>query len=103
MSLLRDYGQVVSGTRQYWCFLAGTPRIFTISMFYVRNPGKQWQIKINQDSAHFSACPINIVVSFAEHLKLWELKRFTRGVLVTSDKVKSLQESEHFAYWKYYI
>ena len=33
--------------------------------------------------------PINIVASFAEHLELWEWKRFTEGVWVNSDKVKS--------------
>ena len=88
MSLWRDYGQVVPRKEQYWCFHGGTPRIFTISMFYISNPCKQWQIKINQDSGYLSGCPINIVASFAEHLELWEQIRFTRGVCETSDKVK---------------
>ena len=73
----------------YQCFLGGTPRIFAISMFYVRNPCKPWQIKINQDSGHFSGCHINIAAFFAEHLELWEYKRFAGGVWVTYDKVKS--------------
>ena len=47
------------------------------------------QIKINQDSGHFSGYPINMVASFAEHLELRESKRFTRGGWVTSEKVKS--------------
>ena len=47
------------------------------------------QIKINQDSGHFSGYPINMVASFAEHLVLRESKRFTRGGWVTSEKVKS--------------
>ena len=92
MSLWRDHGQVVPRKEQYWCFLGCTPWIFTISMFYVRNPSKQWQIKINDDSGHFSGCPINIVVSFAEQLELWEKKR----------KINN-QELGHFAHWKYFI
>ena len=36
--------QVVPRKEQYCCFLRGTPRIFTISMFYIWNPRKQWQI-----------------------------------------------------------
>ena len=62
----KDYGQVVSRKEQYWCFLGGTPRIFTFSMFYVKNPCKQWPIKIKEDSGHFLGYPINIVASFAE-------------------------------------
>ena len=69
---LKSYGQVVLRKEQYWCFLGGTPRIFTVSMFYVRNLCKQWQMKIKQDSGHFSGCPVNIVASFGEHLELWE-------------------------------
>ena len=45
-------------------------RIFTISMFYEGNSCKQWQIKIKEDSGHILGRPINIVASFAEHLKL---------------------------------
>ena len=77
----------ISRTKQYWCFLGGTPWIY--SMFYLRNPCKQWQIKLYQDSGHFSGCHNNIVASFAERLDLWEYERFTRGVWVTTDKVKS--------------
>ena len=58
-------------------------------MFYARNLCKQWQIKINQDLGHLLGCDINIAASFAEHLELWEYKRFACGVWVTSDKVKS--------------
>ena len=75
-------------------------------MFYVRNPCKLKQIKINQDSGYFSGCQINIVASFAEHLELWEYKRFTRGVWVTSDKVKSTiknQDTFHIENTKYRV
>ena len=100
------YEAILMLTKQYWCFL-GTPRIFTIiSIFYVTNPCKQWQIKINQHSGHFSGCHINIVAFFAEHLEVWEYKRFTRGVWVTSDKVKSTiknQDTLHIENKKYRV
>ena len=75
-------------------------------MFYVRNPCKQWQIKINQDSGHFSGCHINVVAFFAGNLELWEDKRVTRGIWVTSDKVKSAiknQDTFHIENTKYRV
>ena len=45
LSLWRGYGQVVPRKEQYWCFLGGIPTVFIISMFYIWNSRKQWQIK----------------------------------------------------------
>ena len=67
-------------------------------MFYVRNPWKEWQIKINQDSGHFSGYHINIIASLAEHLGLCEYKRFTRRVWVTSVKWKSASKIQDIFY-----
>ena len=79
--------------------------LFSHSMFYVRNPCKRWQIKINKDSSHFSRGQINIVASFAEHLEHWKYKRFTR-VWVIRDKVKSTiksQDTLHIEKTKYRV
>ena len=57
--------------------------------------------------SHFSGCHVNIVVSFAEHLELWECKRFISGVWwqsKTSEKVKlgiKNQETLHMENAKY--
>ena len=47
-----------------------------------------------------------LISSFAKHLELWEYKRFTRGVWVISDKVKSTiknQETLHIENTKYRV
>ena len=45
-----------------------------------------------------------LISSFAKHLELWEYKRFTRGVWVISDKLKSTikdQDTLHIKNTKY--